>query len=456
MSVKISQLPSTTSVSGPELVPLVQGGVTKYITVANFLPVASTVNASAVVYDPAGTGATATTAQAKLRESVSVLDFGAVLNGVANDTTPVTNAIASQTSAGGKVYIPPGTALLNTSINAANWVNIYGANKRASRLKANTGFVNTQVVSVVNGTSASFDNALMNLTVDCNNIVGLNGVVADSWQEGGGLRDVLVQNFATAYGVLIQTGYGGATTCHISDTEVFGSAVTAGTGGIRCNTIGATGGFALNVTNTTIAGGGTTKKLTYGIYMVNDSLFCEAVHFEDTTSGIYVDGAGDIVLVNVTGGPGVTTLIEIASTFTGTLRTLGCKKLDATNFIVDNRSGGMGTLTTDGDLFVRTKPTRSPGEVNSCGYFDGSVASPSASTCFNVASITKVGTGIYTITESVGRVDVGASVWAISNFAAGRCMVELIGSTSYKIYHYNSTGTAADANEIKFGCVRIK
>jgi len=102
---KISQLTSaTTPLTGAELVPVVQGGVTKQSTVNQF--------GAAVGYLPAGTGAVATTVQAKLRESVSVKDFGAVSGG----STAVNDAaFAAARAVTNRYYIPSGTYALSAS-----------------------------------------------------------------------------------------------------------------------------------------------------------------------------------------------------------------------------------------------------------------------------------------------------------------------------------------------------
>jgi hypothetical protein len=73
----------------------------------------ATYNGTAV-YTPAGTGAIPTTMQAKLRESVSVKDFGAVGDGVTNDTAAFT---ACRTATSGRYLIPAGDYVVDASPN---------------------------------------------------------------------------------------------------------------------------------------------------------------------------------------------------------------------------------------------------------------------------------------------------------------------------------------------------
>lgn len=65
------------------------------------------IGAGDISYQPAGTGAVATTVQTKLRESVSVKDFGAVGDGVADDTAAIQAAITALPS-GGTLLFPQG------------------------------------------------------------------------------------------------------------------------------------------------------------------------------------------------------------------------------------------------------------------------------------------------------------------------------------------------------------
>jgi Pectate lyase superfamily protein len=82
---------------------------------------------NSVGYLPAGTGAVATTVQTKLRESVSVKDFGAVGDGVANDTAAIQAAIvAVNVAGGGELLIPEGTYKVTSSITLYPNVTIFG------------------------------------------------------------------------------------------------------------------------------------------------------------------------------------------------------------------------------------------------------------------------------------------------------------------------------------------
>ena len=144
VNVKISNLPpATTPLTGAELMPVVQGGVTKKVAVGGTIPAAQILNtpagtiaatnvqgaineivsdlaassgSSLVGFLPTGISAVATTVQAKLRETVSVKDFGAVGDGVADDTAAI-QAAANYARANGYVLTgPAGTCKITSTI----------------------------------------------------------------------------------------------------------------------------------------------------------------------------------------------------------------------------------------------------------------------------------------------------------------------------------------------------
>lgn len=92
--------------------------------------------ADQLTYTPAGTGAVTSnyTVQDKLRQTVSVKDFGAVGNDSANDATAF--ALANTAAAGGQLYVPPGTyRFASDTVISAFLVMAPGA-----VLKPNSGF----------------------------------------------------------------------------------------------------------------------------------------------------------------------------------------------------------------------------------------------------------------------------------------------------------------------------
>jgi hypothetical protein len=138
VNVKISNLPSaTTPLTGAELMPVVQGGVTKKVAVGGTIPASQVLNtpagtiaatnvqsaineivsdlaassgSSLVGFLQAGLGAVPTTVQSKLRDVVSVKDFGAVGDGVTDDYAAIIAAHNSLPSTGGKILFPHTTA----------------------------------------------------------------------------------------------------------------------------------------------------------------------------------------------------------------------------------------------------------------------------------------------------------------------------------------------------------
>jgi hypothetical protein len=115
-----------------------------------------TPNAAIAQYLPAGTGAVVTTVQTKLRESVSVKDFGTVGDGVTDDTAAIQAAIAALTTAGGTLVFPRGTYLCLSMLVFKNNINYVGEGINATVLKYTGSSDQIQINNPINSSTAAY------------------------------------------------------------------------------------------------------------------------------------------------------------------------------------------------------------------------------------------------------------------------------------------------------------
>jgi hypothetical protein len=95
----------------------VQGYVSATITPGSIndalVAPAAGIQATKLAFTQSGTGATARTVDSKLKDVVSVKDFGAVGNNVADDTAAIQAAIDYAKTTAKRLYIPPGTYIIS-------------------------------------------------------------------------------------------------------------------------------------------------------------------------------------------------------------------------------------------------------------------------------------------------------------------------------------------------------
>jgi parallel beta-helix repeat protein len=154
-------------------------------------------NAVQVTYDPAGTGAVATNVQAKLRETVSVKDFGAVGDGVTDDTAAIQAALDASANKT-LVYIDGATYLVSAALNIPTGSRHVG---KAKVKAANSAAIATGLFNATTGSDIVFDGLELDGNADNTgvmygiNISGVNRVfvkncyIHDTRQAGIRLGD---------------------------------------------------------------------------------------------------------------------------------------------------------------------------------------------------------------------------------------------------------------------------
>jgi hypothetical protein len=126
--------------------------------------------ANLVTYTPAGTGAVATTVQAKLRESVSVKDFGAVGDGVADDIAALNLATVYASSISATLVVPAGIYGISSSWNLLSNVKV----QCEGTIKFLAGASGGHVVGIYNATTSLSNISWEGGAVDASNVAGQN------------------------------------------------------------------------------------------------------------------------------------------------------------------------------------------------------------------------------------------------------------------------------------------
>jgi len=143
-------IPSTPSVSASDIAVVASTYNAGTTVQAQLTNVGSTTGATNVGYTPAGTGAVATTVQAKLRESISLADFlpvGYVTDASIDYTTQINNAIAAAVAGPQALYIPKGEWRHSAVLPITGRIVIHGEGKGVSKFLS----VNCDGFNISNG-----------------------------------------------------------------------------------------------------------------------------------------------------------------------------------------------------------------------------------------------------------------------------------------------------------------
>lgn len=217
-NVKISQLPAATSpVASTDVLPVVQSGVTKKAAI------------NQLGFLQSGTGAASRTIESKLRDVVSVKDFGAVGDGVADDTAAIQAALTA--GAGKVVHFPAATYKVTSALSVPTNTTLsgYGATLSCTSSQFSVlSFANgggAYGLTIVGPASATYNANGIGITCSGTN----NAPSAPTFVNAPTVKDCVISNFG-AYGVFFSYVNGGL----VEGCKISGIGYT-GVGGVSCN-----------------------------------------------------------------------------------------------------------------------------------------------------------------------------------------------------------------------------
>ena len=257
---------------------------------------------SAITYNQGGTGAQDRTVKAKLQETVSVKDFGAVGDGVTDDTAAIQAAIAATASSkyglifeAGKNYLVSSTLSFSNSGNTVpRWVDFNGCSLTAHA----SSFIGSYVVYVENPQGKVDTFSMENVFIDCNGNSSINYGLYVKGSQDARYSSIQVVD-AASHGFLIQGETGFGIYYNVFDTCKAGAS-TKGNGGDGFRISGVSGRFAnantfLNCASQYNAAGGFRVGISSG------NVFVGCSSEESVADAGFVFG-DDVTSVSIIGG----------------------------------------------------------------------------------------------------------------------------------------------------------
>jgi len=286
----------------------------------------------------------------------NVYDYGAVGDGIADDTAAIEAAIAAAAmpvggQTGAVVYFPTGTYLINKTIVLPNRVGLQGANGRGVVIKPHSTFTDGFMFLANNGTTAMFASWIRDMFIDSRG-KNMTGVIwTQAWQETCGMERVTITfDGTTQYGVLYTDGYGGASYCKFSDCEIFAETTAVNGTGVLISQVSLVGGFVFEWDGGSITGNAGFN-LPSAIRMANDTLLCKLLHCEYVDNMIDMNGAGSLSADTCTGSfNDVGNMVSIGSGFTGQVSLRAMVPNGATGNIFENNITNLNIAASEGML----------------------------------------------------------------------------------------------------------
>jgi copper chaperone CopZ len=316
---------------------------------------ASTGGAGLVGYVGSGTGAIYRTVQSKLRDVVNVKDFGAIGNGIADDTAAIQAAI-NAVSGGGEVSIPAGTFKITDTLSVTG---------QAVRIRGYGAFASKLEMTALN-------KPILNATGDHFNFSGFSTHYAGTPVAGG---SAIVLSGAHIHGdnFLVRNAFDGVTVTNCSDVRLSSFAVLDYENiGIYCHD----SALDVYVSKFYLNCGTTVRGALGGIRLYNR---CEACVFTD---GEVLKGVYPITFASAayTAGarPAYSKFANIYfDSAANAAQVNNCVEIDFLSCWFSNRPGsGLAVQTVDGVRFT------GGGAIN-CGSHGVTVAATAVRVVFN-------------------------------------------------------------------------